>query len=89
MDEPLPIGLGLRVPPPTASSSENTSSQLPIPYYYNNILTSPAVSTPTVPTPTKLNISKDGLCEFDELDRHQVRIYSYLLAKDHPEPSIR
>lgn len=83
MDEPLPVGLGLRVPPPTQSSSEIIS--LPAIYYVDN--TTPAVSTPTVPT--KLNLSEDGLCEFDELDLNQVRIYSYLLSKDHSEPSIR
>ena len=88
MDEPLPVGLGLRVPPPAPSSS--TSIGVPQPqqmlYFVNNTI-SPAVSTPTVPT--KINISEDGLCEFDELDLIQVRIYSYLLANDHPEPSIR
>ena len=86
MDEPLPVGLGLRVPPPTSSSSEHTSSvQLPV-YYLDNT-TLPVVSTPTVPK--KINISEDGLCEFDELDLNQVRICSYLSAKDHFEPSFR
>jgi hypothetical protein len=75
MDEPLPVGLGLRVLPPTSSSSESTGPQQTL-IYYN--ATSPAVSTSTVPT--KINISEDGLCEFDELDLNQVRIYSYLLA---------
>ena len=84
MDEPLPVGLGLRVPPPTSSSSEITSLPQPM-IYYPDITTSPV--TPTVPK--KLNISEDGLCEFDELDLNQVRIYSYLLAKDHLELSFR
>ena len=85
MDEPLPVGLGLRVPFPTHGSSESISS--PRMDYVDN--TTPEVSTPTVPT--KLDISEDGLCEFDELDLNQVRIYSYfeLLSKDHSEPSIR
>ena len=86
MDEPLPVGLGLRVPPPTPSSSESTSSPQPMLYHPGNT-TSPAVSTPAVPT--KINISEDGLCEFDELDLNQVRIYHYLLAKHHSESSIR
>lgn len=78
MDEPLPLGLGLRVPPPIKSSSESSSFTLPIPYYINDTTLS-ASSIPTVPK--KINISEDGLCEFDELDRNQVRIvYSYLLA---------
>ena len=78
MDEPLPVGLGLRVPPPTPSSSESTSLPQSMVYIVDNT-TSAAISTPTVPT--KLNISEDGLCEFDELDLNQVRIYSYLLAR--------
>ena len=77
MDEPLPVGLGLRVPPPTRGSLESTSSPQPMPFYIDNT-TSPVISTPIVPT--KLNISEDGLCEFDELDLIQVRIYRYLLA---------
>ena len=74
MDEPLPVGLGLRVPPP--SNPATTSLQTSIPYV-----------NPTVPS--TLTISADGLCEFDELDLHQVRIYSYLPAKDLLDPPIR
>jgi hypothetical protein len=33
---------------------------------------SPAVSN--LPVPTKINISEDGICEFDKLDLDQVRI---------------
>lgn len=72
MDEPLPVGLGLRVPPPTQNSLESTS--LPT-LSFVDITTTP-VSTPAVPK--KLNISEDGLCEFDELDLSQVRIYTII-----------
>jgi ubiquitin-conjugating enzyme E2 Q len=84
MDEPLPVGLGLRVPPPTPSTSASTSMPRPLPmlYYVNNTVLPPTA-------PTKIDVSEDELCEFDELDIIQVRIYSYFLVKDHPEPSIR
>ena len=85
MDEPLPVGLGIRVPPPTPSSLARTSLPPPPPMFYNTAL--PAVSVPT--TPAKINISEDGLCEFDELDLNQVCVYNYLLAKYRSEPSIR
>ena len=74
MDEPLPVGLGLRVPPPIPSTSPSAAV----------LLAGPIVHS-TVPPPTKINIYEDGLCEFDELDLNQVRISNYSFAKDHPE----
>ncbi|KAF8797821.1 hypothetical protein BYT27DRAFT_7204023 [Phlegmacium glaucopus] len=67
MDEPLPVGLGLRVPPP--SSSGTSGLQQPPPYYVDNTI---AVSAPSVPK--TFTISADGLCEFDELDLMQMRL---------------
>ena len=85
MDEPLPVGLGLRVPPPSQTTPASTISfqAQPTLYYVNNSV----VPAPTVPR--KINISEDGLCEFDELDLIQVRLYNYVLVKDHPESPIR
>lgn len=77
MDEPLPVGLGLRVPPTSLGTIEVQPS---VPMYHQAALIPPS-KTP--------NIAADGLCEFDELDLNQVRtlyIYSYLL---HSDPSIR
>lgn len=74
MDEPLPVGLGLRVPP--LSSSGTPSLQPPDAGCVNNAVL-PVASTPKV-----LNIAADGLCEFDELDLNQVRISSYLLVQN-------
>jgi len=83
MDEPLPVGLGLRVPPPISSGT--IGLQQPTSCYVDN-MPSPAVPASTVPG--KFTTSADGLCEFDELDLNQVRIYS-LLVKDRPDKSIR
>jgi ubiquitin-conjugating enzyme E2 Q len=75
MDDPLPVGLGLRVPTPI---TPEFTAQPPLNLYFAN---NAAVSTPTVPNMT--NIAADGLCEFDELDLNQVRIYSYLSVQDY------
>jgi ubiquitin-conjugating enzyme E2 Q len=72
MDEPLPVGLGLRVPPPFSSGT--TSSQPPDADCVHNAVL-PLASTSKV-----LNLAADGLCEFDDLDLNQVRISSYLLV---------
>jgi ubiquitin-conjugating enzyme E2 Q len=57
LDEPLPIGLGLRVPIPAASSLP----QGPINHRVSDI---PWTFTP----PT----GEDGLCDFDRLDKRSV-----------------
>ena len=67
MEDPLPVGLGLRVPLPTTTTSQSS-----------NPFCIPVVSTP----PKAINVAADGLCEFDELDLIQVRIDCYLLVKD-------
>jgi ubiquitin-conjugating enzyme E2 Q len=87
MDEPLPVGLGLRVPPPAPAPSSSASTNVPqsMLYFVNNAIP-PAVPTPTVPT--TINISEDGLCEFDELDLNQVRMLIFL-AEDYLELSFR
>lgn len=63
MEDPLPIGLALRVPLPTGSIVAQNHN------YYSN--TTPAV---TDETPKTFTPGPDGLCDFDDLTIGQVRI---------------
>lgn len=68
MEDPLPVGLGLRVPLP--STNVLSAPQAPHP----DTLVRPYVPGPAVveqPTPP-ITLGPDGLCEFDELNLAQV-----------------
>ena len=71
MDEPLPVGLGLRVRVPAQHAANAVG-----PFYY---------SPPQVPPGPQKSpvVGPDGLCEFDDLDIWQVRhfmVFLFLLA---------
>lgn len=71
MDEPLPVGLGLRVPVPDAGSPTT-----PLTQFGMHALLAPT-APPPVPAPvTSVIIGQDGLCDFDELSLLQVRLIS-------------
>ncbi|KAH9475092.1 Ubiquitin-conjugating enzyme E2Q-like protein 1 [Psilocybe cubensis] len=67
MDEPLPIGLGLRVPLPSSAGAVQAHPN------YVGWNTQPA---PTVvpETPKTLSPGPDGLCDFDDLTHSQMRL---------------
>ncbi|KAF8968508.1 hypothetical protein BDZ97DRAFT_1798782 [Flammula alnicola] len=68
MEDPLPIGLGLRVPLP--SSNAATYAQPPNTHPYNQQNIAPAV----VPEAPKVLVpGPDGLCDFDDLTLSQMR----------------
>jgi ubiquitin-conjugating enzyme E2 Q len=68
MDDPLPIGMGLRIPLPDAAATPTRSTTYS-PYDYSN---QPA-SAPEVPN--NLQPGPDGLIDFDELTREQVSFH--------------
>jgi len=68
IDEPLPIGMALRVPLPDV----NKLLPAPAPTMYNLIATS-------VQQPGTAIVGSDGLCDFDDLSRSQVYIEHILL----------
>lgn len=64
MDEPLPIGMALRVPPP-----KNVGQDVVIPQQPQFL---PTVVTPVAQVHNSPTVGPDGLCEFDDLDIYQV-----------------
>jgi ubiquitin-conjugating enzyme E2 Q len=66
MEEPLPIGMGLRVPMPSTFSAANPAPQ----YSYPGIPASAVVQE----TPKVLEPGVDGLCDFDDLTLPQVHL---------------
>lgn len=64
MEQPLPIGMGLRVPMPSTFAAANPAPQ----YSY------PGIPAPAVvqETPKDLEPGLDGLCDFDDLTLPQV-----------------
>lgn len=69
MDEPLPVGMALRVPQP-----KNPGGPIAVSQQAHFIPATP-VAPQVHNSPT---VGADGLCDFDELDIHQVRSYLYL-----------
>jgi hypothetical protein len=67
MDEPLPVGLGLRVPLPSTLA-------IPNPVVIAQSLYSPA-PPPVQETPKDLEPGPDGLCDFDDLTLSQVGLF--------------
>ena len=73
MDDPLPIGMGLRVPLPDANATLIQPSSYPL-YHY-------ATNPPPVPEVAKdLEPGPDGLVDFDELTRDQV-LFNHLTCQ--------
>lgn len=71
LSDPLPIGLGLRVPPPDADKMallRKTISVAPNPMAMPGVATSAAPPEKNQP----VAVDEDGLCEFDKLDIWQV-----------------
>jgi len=67
MDDPLPIGMGLRVPLPEAAAATRPTT---FAAYYSN-------QTPQIPeVPKDLQPGADGLVDFDELTTEQVAFKS-------------
>ncbi|KAJ3847933.1 hypothetical protein EV368DRAFT_76467 [Lentinula lateritia] len=62
LDEPLPIGMGLRVPLP------DTMLMIPGGHLQNNIATTTPLESPRPPV-----VGSDCLCDFDDLDLQQMR----------------
>ncbi len=74
MEDPLPVGLGLRVPPPSTTAPPIAQVQQ-VDAFGRPYVPSPAVvEQPVAP----LTIGPDGLCEFDELSLAQVCQPSHL-----------
>jgi len=65
MEEPLPIGMGLRVPMPSTFTAVNPVPQYPYP-------TTPAA---VQETPKDIERGPDGLCDFDDLTLPQVHLF--------------
>ena len=63
MDEPLPVGLGLRVPLPSTLASAN-----PVVIAQNMYTPAPPVQE----TPKEFEPGPDGLCDFDDLTLSEV-----------------
>lgn len=59
MEEPLPIGMGLRVPPPTPLPTQSLDQR-------RNYNIAPD-TLGSAPEPSKVIVESDGLCEFDKL----------------------
>lgn len=71
LSDPLPIGLGLRVPPPDADKMALVRKTILV---APNPMAMPGATTPVAP-PEKSQpvvVDEDGLCEFDKLDVWQV-----------------
>lgn len=66
LEEPLPVGMGLRVPVPKVSAS--TPAQHPVYHVGVHGTTAP----PPLEPPRACVVGPDGLCEFDELALVQV-----------------
>lgn len=67
IDEPLPVGLGLRVPVP------RVPPPLPAqPMYFATLQPQP-VAVPVVQKRGEVVVGEDGLCDFDDLEMGQVR----------------
>lgn len=62
MDDPLPVGMGLRVPVPSSSIAA------PPPNMYGT------VQAPVEDGPTQVFVGNDGLCDFDVLSKGHVRL---------------
>lgn len=73
LEEPLPVGMGLRVPVPKVSAS--TPAQHPV---YHVGVHGTAAPPPLEP-PRACVVGPDGLCEFDELALVQVGCISYIV----------
>ncbi|KIK53259.1 hypothetical protein GYMLUDRAFT_49424 [Collybiopsis luxurians FD-317 M1] len=72
LDEPLPIGMGLRVPPPDPSTVITPQNRFPggiLP----GITANHAPPAPPVPVNAPPVADADGLCDFDALDIRQMR----------------
>lgn len=70
LDEPLPTGMGLRVPVPDLKKSVPVAPVNSLPRWsHPNIGIS---ATPLVPTAHSLTPGPDGLCDFDEMDILEV-----------------
>ena len=79
MEDPLPVGLGLRVPAPSATAPSTVQAQQ-VDAFGRPYVPSPAVvEQPALP----LTIGPDGLCEFDELNLPQVCQPSHLYVGEH------
>ena len=63
LDDPLPTGLGLRVPVPDSSKIQE-----PARHFYG-----PVPVPPMPPPPIQVAIGPDGLCDFDDLTLQMVR----------------
>jgi ubiquitin-conjugating enzyme E2 Q len=65
LDDPLPIGLGIRIPMPTAAVK-----QPPKPHTATLYPQQPPSSEPVKPPPA---LDANGLCDFDDLNKQQMR----------------
>jgi ubiquitin-conjugating enzyme E2 Q len=85
LDEPLPIGLGLRVPVPDVQVPPNTQGQSPAWLYLGGVPMPLAGPTATFQagyghppvmdkTTNKIQVGTDGLCDFDDLSISEVCI---------------
>ncbi|PPQ71310.1 hypothetical protein CVT24_012036 [Panaeolus cyanescens] len=66
MEDPLPIGMGLRVPPPSGAIAAP-----PVSNYAAHAAAQQQPQTPSLPRSPL--VGEDGLCEFDSLDHPQMR----------------
>ncbi|KAG6911970.1 hypothetical protein DXG01_000218 [Tephrocybe rancida] len=69
LNDPLPIGLGLRVPAPDASKIQEP----PRHYSFATATPQPGIEPP-VSHSIPVNIGSDGMCDFDELSLPMMRV---------------
>jgi ubiquitin-conjugating enzyme E2 Q len=70
LDQPLPVGMGLRVPVPHSRAPDSSQSVVTAPVL-NGI--SPVAKQPTSPKKPRLESGADRLYDFDEMNLVQVR----------------
>lgn len=77
LEKPLPIGLGLQVPPPDSERlSQIRRSRAAAPQAHPYIANMPGYTAPAAPpeNDAPIHINSEGLCEFDKLDIWQMRV---------------
>lgn len=85
MDDPLPIGLGLRVPLPPKDTIVVQPVQRAL-----HVLSAPAPAPapPVDDRQSKAAAGPDGLCEFDDMDKGQMRASIVAMINSLPSVSI-
>jgi ubiquitin-conjugating enzyme E2 Q len=86
MENPFPIGMGLRVPHPSqaAPATSNTPTTTVTGSYAQQYQYFASGQQTTTLEPKLIEVDEDGLCEFDQMDGVQVTLACFSLYDARP-----